>query len=48
MLLLASSATEPSALIKWMYAGILIAVMLICAGIVYGIAKLKERISRKR
>ena len=48
MLPVANSVAEPSALIKWMYAGILIAVMLICAAIVYGIVRLKERIGRKR
>jgi len=46
MLTLTSSMAEPSALIKWMYAGILIAVILAGAAIVYGISKLINCIRR--
>jgi len=48
MLLTASLAAEPSALIKWMYALIIIAVILGFAAIVYGIVKLKERLSQRK
>jgi len=48
MLTPAGTLEEPSALIKWLWALIFIAGTLVCGGIVYAFAKLKERVSRSQ
>jgi len=47
MLMLASQISEPSALVKWMYALILIGILLTGAAIAYGISKIVKRFQRE-